>query len=211
MRWNLVDGILIAFVLGEPTIAQLVTKDRNHDNDVEDDVDTYRPLFVMTISVPSLWNFSQSSLPSSVTLGSSTTPSSSGWWGGTRGWCGAVRGWCVAKGCGDAWSMPGGSGGLRGLIVGPPGPWWWWCNAAAAAARTSSGVCGPRPRPEILANVVRFSLKQKKIIISVPACFFITDSLYNRLLLRDSKKVGPKTKKGKLMKTSSSYFSVEFI
>lgn len=122
-------------------------------------VDTYRPLFVMTISVPSLWNFSQSSLPSSVTLGSSTTPSSSGWWGGTRGWCGAVRGWCVARGCGEPCSIPGGSGGLRGLIVGPPGPWWWWCNAAAAAARTSSGVCGPRPRPEI-SNVLRFSLKK---------------------------------------------------
>lgn len=43
------------------------------------DNDTYRPLLVMTISVPSLWNFSQSSLPSRVTLGSSTTPSSSGW------------------------------------------------------------------------------------------------------------------------------------
>ncbi|CAD6230443.1 GSCOCG00006760001-RA-CDS [Cotesia congregata] len=37
------------------------------------------PLLVITISVPSLWNFSQSSLPSNVTLGSSTTPSSSGW------------------------------------------------------------------------------------------------------------------------------------
>lgn len=40
---------------------------------------TNLPLLVITISVPSLWNFSQSSLPSSVTLGSSTTPSSSGW------------------------------------------------------------------------------------------------------------------------------------
>ena len=39
---------------------------------------TYLPLLVMTISVPSLWNFSHSSLPSSVTFGSSTTPSSSG-------------------------------------------------------------------------------------------------------------------------------------
>jgi len=200
-RWY----ILIAFVLGEPTIAQLATKDRNHDNDVEDDVDTYRPLFVMTISVPSLWNFSQSSLPSSVTLGSSTTPSSSGWWGGTRGWCGAVRGWCVAKGCGDVWSIPGGRGGLRGLIVGPPGPWWWWCNAAAAAARTSSGVCGPRPRPEILANVVRFSLKKYQYLLVFYYRFFI----YR--LLRDSKKVRQKKKKRKVMKTSSSYFSVGLI
>lgn len=40
---------------------------------------SYLPLLVMTISVPSLWNFSQRSLPSRVTLGSSTTPSSSGW------------------------------------------------------------------------------------------------------------------------------------
>lgn len=39
---------------------------------------THRPLLVITISVPSLWNFSHSSLPSSVTFGSSTTPSSSG-------------------------------------------------------------------------------------------------------------------------------------
>lgn len=161
MRWNLVDDNPDCSALGESMIIQLATKDRNHDNDVEDDgvVDTYRPLFVMTISVPSLWNFSQSSLPSSVTLGSSTTPSSSGWWGGTRGWCGAVRGWCVARGC-DPCNIPGGSGGLRGLIVGPPGPWWWWCNAAAAAARTSSGVCGPKPRPEISSNVLRFSLKK---------------------------------------------------
>lgn len=72
-------GILIALLSGcRTTIVQLATKDRNHGNDADDDIDTYRPLFVMTISVPSLWNFSQSSLPSSVTLGSSTTPSSSG-------------------------------------------------------------------------------------------------------------------------------------
>lgn len=104
----------------------------------------------MTISVPSLWNFSQSSFPSRVTLGSSTTPSSSGWWGGTRGWWGPARGWCGARGCGEVCSIPGGKGGLSGLIAGPPGPpWWWWCNAAAAAARTaaSSGVCGPKPKP----------------------------------------------------------------
>lgn len=39
---------------------------------------THLPLFVITISVPNLWNFSHKSLPSSVTFGSSTTPSSSG-------------------------------------------------------------------------------------------------------------------------------------
>lgn len=151
MKLGRTDILIAPLSVCRATIVQLATKDRNHSNDTDDDIDTYRPLFVMTISVPSLWNFSQSSLPSSVTLGSSTTPSSSGWWGGTRGWCGAVRGWCAARGCGDVWSIPGGSGGLRGLIAGPPGPWWWWCNAAAAAARTaaSSGVCGPRPRPEI--------------------------------------------------------------
>lgn len=120
-------------------------------------INTYRPLFVMTISVPSLWNFSQSSFPSRVTLGSSTTPSSSGWWGGTRGWWGPARGWCGARGCGEVCSIPGGKGGLSGLIAGPPGPpWWWWCNAAAAAARTaaSSGVCGPKPKPAKIKDFV---------------------------------------------------------
>lgn len=54
----------------------------------------YLPDFVITISVPSLWNFSHKSFPSRVTLGSSTTPSSSGWM--------ALRGltiagwWCIA-------------------------------------------------------------------------------------------------------------------
>jgi hypothetical protein len=38
----------------------------------------YLPDLVMTISVPSPWNFSQSSLDSRLTLGSSVTPSSSG-------------------------------------------------------------------------------------------------------------------------------------
>ncbi|CAB0014031.1 unnamed protein product, partial [Nesidiocoris tenuis] len=38
-----------------------------------------RPDFVMTISVPSLWNFSQKSFDSSVTFGSSTIPSPSSW------------------------------------------------------------------------------------------------------------------------------------
>lgn len=154
-------------------IVQLATRNRNHGDD--DDVDTYRPLFVMTISVPSLWNFSQSSLPSSVTFGSSTTPSSSGWWGGTRGWCGAARGWCVAKGWGDVWSIPGGSGGLRGLIVGPPGPWWWWCNAAAAAARTaaSSGVCGPRPKPEIFLERFVNCLWICSSLSLLPSFFFV--------------------------------------
>ena len=115
--------------------------------------ETHRPLFVMTISVPSLWNFSQSSLPSRVTLGSSTTPSSSGG-GGTRcGW-GPARGWCPM--CGDGGIIPGGRGGLSCLI--PPGtpaaaaaaPWWWRAAAAAAAstACASSVVCGPRPSPD---------------------------------------------------------------
>lgn len=112
---------------------------------------SYRPLFVITISVPSLWNFSQSSLPSNVTLGSSTTPSSSGWWGGTR-WCDVAKGWCGAIGNGDECIIPGGNGSLNGRIPGPPGPpWWWWWSAAAAAARTaafaSSGVWGPSPNP----------------------------------------------------------------
>ena len=44
---------------------------------------SYLPVLVMTISVPYLWNCSQSSLASSVTLGSSWTLSSSG--GGGRG------------------------------------------------------------------------------------------------------------------------------
>lgn len=104
---------------------------------------------MITISVPSLWNFSQSSFPSRVTLGSSTTPSSSG--GGMRAGWGPASGWWGASGCGDACNIPGGRWGLSGLIAGPPGaPWWWWCNAAAAAARTaaSSGVCGPKPKPE---------------------------------------------------------------
>ena len=38
----------------------------------------YLPDLVLTISVPSPWNFSQSSLDSRLTLGSSVTPSSSG-------------------------------------------------------------------------------------------------------------------------------------
>ena len=55
---------------------------------------SYLPDFVMTISVPSLWNFSHRSFPSRVTFGSSTTPSSSGWMalrGRMAGWW-----WCAA-------------------------------------------------------------------------------------------------------------------
>lgn len=81
---------------------------------------TNLPLLVITISVPSLWNFSQSSFPSSVTFGSSTTPSSSGWSArnGRIGWS-----WWAAT---DARTTS------SAVVYGVPSCkcGWWWCGGS---------------------------------------------------------------------------------
>lgn len=104
---------------------------------------TNLPLLVITISVPSLWNFSQSSLPSSVTLGSSTTPSSSG--------CSARNGrigcnWCAAT---DASTTS--SAVVYGVPSGKCG--WGWCGGSFGN-KAPGYKCGWWPAGE-LANAAR--------------------------------------------------------
>lgn len=116
---------------------------------------THLPLFVITISVPNLWNFSHNSLPSKVTFGSSTTPSSSGcnvrsgriagcsWWAATDARTtssavvyGVPSGWC---GCGWCGGSLGSSEPEYRCECGPPGA----LARAASAAAGKYGWCDP--------------------------------------------------------------------
>jgi len=106
---------------------------------------TYRPLLVMTISVPSLWNFSHKSLLSSVTLGSSTTPSSSGGSCGAKGGGGGGRSeceWWAASAARTASSYDR-SAGKHAPGGGAP----WPAALAAAAARAARAAAGKPGAP----------------------------------------------------------------
>lgn len=101
---------------------------------------THLPLLVITISVPSLWNFSQSSLPSSVTLGSSTTPSSSGW----RARSGRI------DGC-NWWAATEASTTSSAVVYGVPrGPKCGWCGCGGSLGNKAPGYkCGWWPVGEL--------------------------------------------------------------
>lgn len=97
---------------------------------------------MITISVPSLWNFSQSSLPSSVTLGSSTIPSSSGW---------SARSGRI--GC-NWWAATDARTTSSAVVYGVPSCKW-WCGCGGNFGNKAPGYkCGWWPDGE-LANAAK--------------------------------------------------------